>query len=209
MAAPITHIVLAEKVYQRYFSGKDKKKFMIGTSFPDVRYLGYIDRDKTHLPYGPIEKIAEEESFMAGVKYHGFVDKIREDYVVAKKMYDLLPQSKYITQALKFVEDEILYDSIENWEQYIEYFDDILKEELDFGISLEVTKLWHKILQKTFSSKPTPSGIVEFVSMIGKPKEMATEINDIVSSIKDDERIVTYVRSLYDLFEKELLRSTV
>ena len=48
MAAPITHIVLASKVYDQFFSNFSKKDFLIGTSFPDIRYLKVIDRNTTH-----------------------------------------------------------------------------------------------------------------------------------------------------------------
>jgi hypothetical protein len=48
MAAPITHIALAEKLYGQYFSDKNKQDFFVGTSLADIRYLGTIERDKTH-----------------------------------------------------------------------------------------------------------------------------------------------------------------
>ncbi|HPR92239.1 MAG TPA: hypothetical protein PLR64_03240, partial [Candidatus Dojkabacteria bacterium] len=48
MAAPITHIVLSEKVLKKFFPRTEKKKFLIGTSLPDIRYLGVVDRNATH-----------------------------------------------------------------------------------------------------------------------------------------------------------------
>jgi len=41
MAAPATHIILANKLYKNHFSDKDFAKFIVGTSFPDIRYFGY------------------------------------------------------------------------------------------------------------------------------------------------------------------------
>lgn len=49
MAAPITHVALTEKIFNNIFHNYDKKEFIIGTSFPDIRYLGTIDREKTRL----------------------------------------------------------------------------------------------------------------------------------------------------------------
>ena len=48
MAAPITHIVLTNKIFNKYFSNKEKGDFFIGASFPDIRYLKVIKREKTH-----------------------------------------------------------------------------------------------------------------------------------------------------------------
>lgn len=48
MATPITHIVLTEKVFEKFFKDKTRKDFFIGTSFPDIKYLKVIDRDKSH-----------------------------------------------------------------------------------------------------------------------------------------------------------------
>lgn len=45
MAAPLTHLVLAERIFQKHFSDQHRKVFLQGTSFPDIRYLGVIDRD--------------------------------------------------------------------------------------------------------------------------------------------------------------------
>lgn len=49
MAAPIAHIFCALALLQQ---GKikvaDKQSFILGTSFPDIRYLEVIKRDQTH-----------------------------------------------------------------------------------------------------------------------------------------------------------------
>jgi len=44
MAAPITHIALTEKIFDKFFKDKKRKDFFIGTLFPDIRYLK-ITRD--------------------------------------------------------------------------------------------------------------------------------------------------------------------
>jgi len=46
MAAYITHIVLTDKIFDKHFSNKNKAEFYIGTSFPDIRYLGVIKKRK-------------------------------------------------------------------------------------------------------------------------------------------------------------------
>lgn len=201
MAAPITHIVLTNKVFEKYFSHQDKKKFYVGTSFPDIRYLGFIPREKTHFDHVVISELDTENPFMAGMKFHAHLDRVREKFVVASDIYSHLPQSLYVTQAIKFFEDELLYEHITNWDIYKNYFLEVLEEEREFGISDENIMLWHNVLRTTFSAKPTPEGITEFVRVVGKPAEMAEEINKLVEIIKQDEKIKKYVYELYDNFE--------
>jgi len=50
MPWPATHILIAEKVYDQYFSHLDRKDFLLGTSFPDIRYPAKLNRHQTHLP---------------------------------------------------------------------------------------------------------------------------------------------------------------
>ena len=86
MAAPITHIALTEKIFNNIFHNYDKKEFIIGTSFPDIRYLGTIDREKTHLSVNNLENINDKSSFISGMKFHALVDKVREDFLLSRNI---------------------------------------------------------------------------------------------------------------------------
>lgn len=70
MAAPITHIVLADKVWAQFLSSFNKNDFFIGTSFPDIRYLKVINREKTHFKNQSINDIKSDDSIIAGIKFH-------------------------------------------------------------------------------------------------------------------------------------------
>ena len=65
MAAPITHIALTEKIFDKFFKNKTRKDFFIGTSFPDIRYLKVIDRDKTHYDDLSVADLGNDASFSA------------------------------------------------------------------------------------------------------------------------------------------------
>ena len=81
MAAPITHIVLTDKIFQNHFKDKNKADFYTGTVFPDIRYLGVIDRNKTHFKNLKISDVKKETSFWAGFKFHSFLDEAREKFL--------------------------------------------------------------------------------------------------------------------------------
>ena len=79
MATPITHVVLAAKIFDNIFKDKIKKDFFIGSLFPDIRYLKVIDRDKSHFENLKLKDLKNDDSFLAGVKFHSIVDIAREN----------------------------------------------------------------------------------------------------------------------------------
>ena len=81
MPAPVTHILLALSILP-LLPGKDAQEFLLGTSFPDIRYLGVIDRKKTHDPKPSWQKVMQEKSsFKAGMEFHALADKIHDKYM--------------------------------------------------------------------------------------------------------------------------------
>ncbi len=154
MAAPIAHIFLAIQMLAGPLSGLfNEKEFIIGTSFPDIRYLGVISRNVTHFSGVTIEDIMQEkDSFKAGMLFHSLVDRLREEYIVAHRFYSKIPDFKLITQTLKYAEDEILR-SIFDSTVYVDYFDDILEQEKAYNISEKDIRTWHKYLQTYFAGR--------------------------------------------------------
>lgn len=207
MAAPITHIVLTEKVFDKFFQDKNRKDFYIGTVFSDIRHLGVIDRKSTHFPLSSlnIKDIREgKNSFTAGLKFHSLVDDIRERFVESKNIYSLIPESKYKTQILKLLEDELYYDKIKNWDKVISFFDDILPEELSFDIQGEGIKRWHKILQKYFFRKPDKK-VEEWLAIeMSFSKEAQNEIINLVEEIRPSKKIAQTIEEFYNNFEEFL-----
>ena len=135
MAAPITHIALTEKIFDKFLKDKLSQDFFIGTSFPDIRYLKVIDKDKTHYNNLSVSDLGNDDSFSAGVKFHSIIDHAREKYIVENDTYSLCPDSKYITQSLKILEDEVFYQHVKDWTIYIEYLNEILQAEKNYGVA--------------------------------------------------------------------------
>lgn len=208
MAAPATHIVLAEKLFEKYFSDKDKTSYVVGTSFPDIRYLGVIDRKKTHYHNVKISEIIKENSFKAGVKLHSLVDEVRESFMKKQKLYSLFPESPLLTQGVKFFEDRVLYDRGSDWKTLLSCFDNVLPQELEYGITTKDVQRWHSLLAKILSHKPGDEDVVFFVSEIGKPPQMAEEIIKIVNGVKKKESAEKIINEFYDNFETLFLDST-
>ena len=83
---------------------------------------------------------------MAGVKFHSILDRSREKFIIENDIYSLCPKSKYITQSLKILEDEIFYQYVKNWNVYINYLDEILQAEKNYGIAEKDLRKWHSLL---------------------------------------------------------------
>ena len=201
MAAPITHIVLAAKIFDKYFKDKERRDFFIGTSFPDIRYLKVITRDKTHYQGLKISDLKNDESFLAGLKFHSIVDLARESFIVENNIYSLCPESKYITQSLKILEDEIFYHHIKDWTIYTNYFQKILSSERNYGIAETDLKKWHTSLCQYFQKEPNKETITNFTLALGFPQEVADETNQNIDAMRENKQIIKIIENLYENFE--------
>ncbi len=205
MAAPITHIALTEKIFDKFFKDKIKRDFFIGTSFPDIRYLKVIDRDKTHYDDLSVSDLENDESFSAGVKFHSILDQVREKFIVENNTYSLCPEFKYITQSLKILEDEIFYHHVKDWRIYIDYLNEILQSEKNYGIAEKDLKKWHSLLQQYFQSPLNERVVVGFTRGIGFSEEVAREINENISIMRANKKIIEILKNLYKKFDSLIM----
>jgi hypothetical protein len=202
VAAPITHIVLAEKIFDKYFADKDKKEFFVGTSFPDIRYLGVIDRSKTHFEVISFPDVVEDDPFLCGVKFHSLVDKVREDFMKSSGFYNLFPGSQFLTQAVKVFEDRVLYKKISSWKLIINFFDEVDKNETAFGIEDKDVERWHVLLRHYFSQPPITDEVIKvFIKDMGRPDEMAEEMIRVLAGVGDKDKATDIVNDFYLHFE--------
>lgn len=203
MAAPTTHIVLTEKVFEKNFSKKDKKEFYVGTSFPDIRYLGVIDRNKTHFNETNMEDVLKSDSFLAGMKFHSLVDRVREDFMNDKNLYSLFPESPFLIQAVKVFEDKVLYPKVLDWKKVIHFFDDIDRNELGLGIEEKDILRWHHLLRHYFSQPIDNDAIIKmFNADLGRPREMVDGIISVLKNVSDKDKATKIVEDFYENFEK-------
>jgi hypothetical protein len=201
MATPITHIALTEKVFDQFFKGKIRKDFFIGTLFPDIRYLKVIDRDETHYNHLSISDLGNDESFSAGVKFHSILDHVRENFIVVNNTYSLCPESKYIKQSLKMLEDEMFYQHVKDWTVYADYLNEILQVERDYGIVAKDLKKWHSLLQEYLQQQPDNDAVRRFALGVGFTEEVVDEINYNKAVMKTNKKINDIIENFYKSFD--------
>src|SRR3989344_103009 len=201
MAAPITHIVLAEKVFSNHFQNLSKDKFLIGTSFPDIRYLRVIKREQTHPKDIILSDIKSADSFNGGLLFHVLVDRVRENYMQKNDIYSLMPASKLITQTLKLLEDELFYDRLNNWSLIGSYFDKVLSEELEYPIKEEDVLKWHKLLQHYYSERPNRETRKVLFENIYFDEENIKEVESNLAIIRNNPKVLEIIESFYKDFD--------
>lgn len=167
MSAPVAHIILALLMLPKHFPDKNPKEFIIGTSFPDIRYFGKISREETHTKEVTLEMVQKEpSSFKAGMLFHALVDEVRCAYMEKQNIYNIIPKDRYSDTSLKYFEDILLYEKIKNWDKIISYFDTILYEETAFGIPEKQIKNWHLFIKSYLSMRITPQSSLTLYMVI-------------------------------------------
>ena len=163
MAAPLGHIYLALQLLNRPFNGVNPQDFLIGTSFPDIRYPAQLPRNATHTQPVNLQLIfAEKDAFKQGMLFHSFVDQEREFYMKEHQIERLLPSLPHQNGILKGLEDQLLYPKI-NDKTFIRFFDEIIFQEIEIVENKKIIKDWHTQLQNYFFYGPTPQTIRPFV----------------------------------------------
>lgn len=199
MPNQITHIALAAKVFADTFTKFDKSEFFIGTAFPDIRYLSMIDRDRTHFDNISLESVLNAKtSFAAGLLFHNLIDGI-----FVKEVINFLPGIKGLSDidsGAKLLADELFYSKVNDWPQIIKYFDNILPEELDFGMDEKYIWRWHKALWEIFKERPTDDNRSEFMIELNFSEENIKYYNELLFKIRGNKEIAKILLDFYNGF---------
>ena len=193
MSAPITHIVLSSLIHAKFFLDRDYASYIIGTSFPDIRYFGAIDRQSTH-KLATIEEVWHDLSpFDLGVKVHVLTDEVSEKARQGAGLYRLLPPSPQVFKAIKLVEDRIMYAQLTNWPAIALLLNAVVDEERQYGIQTEKVVQWHNLIRNYISHPPSLESGSVFLDGCGVAKEGIAEIAILLKSIESDSEIIKQI----------------
>ena len=198
MASQITHVLYGKKIFERH-PGLSWPDFLIGTLFPDIRYLAKIDRNKLHKFNTSEEMIPKDSSFKAGMYVHWLGDEKREKFISEKGIYGLLPKEQYISAAIKLIEDKLVYDSIDNWEEIINTLGTYPKEEEGFGIGRKILENWHNLLKKYFRQKPDLETWREMILSLGFDRELSESVLSQTKIIQANKKAVGIIKAIFEI----------
>lgn len=202
MAAPITHIVLTDKIYQDVFGDKDKEKFFIGTCFPDIRYVANVSRNETHFKNANLNQIKKDGPFWAGLKFHSYLDQKRDEYLSKTKLSSLVPESDQVDRATKLFEDQLLYSKVKDWSEYLKYLSSIVDDQAIFGLEKKEITNWQKLLQRYFSNKPNNLSVRSFCNALGLKEKDINEIERVILKLKTNKKVERIIFKMYSDFDK-------
>ena len=182
MAGPIGHLFLALMVLAGPFQGQfDRDSFLAGASFPDIRYLGVIERSQTHAVGVTVEQIKDEkDSFRAGMLFHALVDQQGEEYMQQNKVYDLLPKKSMGIKYVKLIEDLILRRYFKLNQNILSIFDRLYPTEKQFGINDSDLWRWHRFLQVYLKAESGYDELLALTSSV-RPVLVPELVNKAVS----------------------------
>lgn len=198
MASQITHVVYGKKIFDRLDEGLNWSEFVIGTTFPDIRYLAKIDRNKLHYFNTSEGKIPKDNSFKAGLYTHSLVDEKREDFIEAEGVYEFVSRDWTGASACKLIEDEVLYDKYKQWKQLLKTFDNPSKEEFKLVSDRKAVERWHKFLLDYFKEKPTEEAWYKAIVLITSDESMAKKVIEETSRIKRNGRAMDIIKKTYE-----------
>jgi hypothetical protein len=142
--------------YAPHYTSAQKREFLLGTVFPDIRYLGGVKKAQTHFQGVTLKKIQQAPTpFEQGMLLHSFVDDYRNTIVKKNSIYKKAKEvpSKLQQTFLKLVEDQLLYDQLSSRE-FFTFFSTIPEGEKKFNISPETLLQWHTGLTLYFTLSP-------------------------------------------------------
>ncbi|MFA6537691.1 MAG: hypothetical protein WCT18_04835 [Patescibacteria group bacterium] len=204
MCTAITHIVLGEKIFKKYFSDKDRKEFFVASTFPDIRYLGVLHRSETHFEKMTLPEAQKEDSFGAGWKFHSLIDLVREKYARENGYYSRLFINHAKILAGKLLEDEIFYNKIDNWPEIIGFYEKALDFEKSFKIEEKRIDEWHNILRTDFLSVPSTKTRAEVFRVLKFPPDFCFKTEKYLSSFRQNKKMVKKINEMYKNLENLL-----
>ena len=181
----------------------------MGTLFPDIRYIAKIKREVTHDDHMSLEEILEEKSpFIAGIKFHSYVDLYREEYVNQQKLYWRYAHLAvaHHNSFFKFVEDEIVFDSV-NKPECFECLKKAYPEEHRYQVEEKTIRRWHQLLQLSFSIRPTK--LIYFLHLFNLgffhlTSEQINEWNSTLQNFSETEEMQTYVKAMLQYIDNSM-----
>jgi hypothetical protein len=185
MAGEIGHVVYGARLLTYLGNAVQDSSFWLGTLFPDIRHLGVVSRHRTHPEDISLHSLAGRTDFSTGMRVHAWIDATRLAYLAKQNIKESLPWHPFIPHALKLLEDDLLYESYDDWDVIIRLLNKVHEEERALVDDERTIAVWHEVLRHYFKSKPTDTSRAELAVGIGLTAINAREINSLVKRLRD------------------------
>jgi hypothetical protein len=192
MPGEITHLAFAER-YLRQNPGPDFKEFVLGSVFPDIRYIAKTERDLTHKKFRPDFKISGLDDFKSGWKLHIYLDDKWNEIVKSSAFYGQHKHDRRIAAvAAKVIEDWLDYKKISQKGNFLKALRNpgIVKVS---GVPQDTIKFHYSIIQEYLETKN-----VRFFLKYIFDKETVNKILRKIEEIKKDKKAVDFLGKILE-----------
>lgn len=182
MPAEVTHIIFADHFLKK-FPKFERADFLVGTLFPDIRYLGVVAREATHPEVTNVSQIHRaKDSFDAGWKFHSYLD-----YILNDQYYQAFQRNDSKVRAAKFYQDMIVYDEVQDWDTIISCL--CPTKDLPLNVAADVRDKWYGLLREYFKKKPTLQTMQQFFGATAFPKDAQQDVLQLIEVFQQDTNV--------------------
>lgn len=192
MPGSITHLAYIDK-YLKKNPVKDFKRFVLGTTFPDIRYFAKVDRNLTHKRFSPDFNFSGFNSFETGWKLHIWLDNRWNSLVKNSEFYDRYQNDKMIASvAAKIIEDALDYKKIVEPKKYLAILRDAGLESI-LEIPMEKIRQYYLASADYMVTKDFKKFIRHFFS-----EETIEKVESKINEIKKDKEAMNFLAGILD-----------
>jgi hypothetical protein len=198
MATAISHIIYAKKYLEKYPSALNKDEFIFGAVFPDVQIIDEkIKRSDTHCKFEPLDLNFDGlTSFQAGWKFHLYCDMRREEILNEAAFFSIEGSDAMHGRANKFLEDELIYHTYNNWEKLSAYFNHPPTLTTEMAITPETIDLWYALVSRYVEKAPDEKALRSFISKTYFRKNNTDAIISAVDHLRKNKKAVEILRTI-------------
>src|SRR5437879_5644374 len=184
MPSTLAHIVYGLDFLELRRPELERGAFLRGVIFPDIRYLGVIDRSKTHYGVALGVVLNEPNSWRTGYLHHNWLDGVWNDFFHHFGLDDV--RDAITLQALKLLEDELLYEEIPEREEIAASLAEVDQQALNFGIPPETIVRWGGLIGQAFVSRPSATTRLELLKKLSFDDQTIQSLEDRIAELKTE-----------------------
>lgn len=224
MPGPITHILCASLFLCSYSHHWNEKEFIRGTAIPDIRYLGVIEREKTHHKNVSIQQIQQTaSSFQAGILFHSYIDDAYNHFMESHKVCPKDSSSTYESTLFKCYVDYALYERSTTWNSIGTTLQEpsLSSDEMNFPVAPKNMHIWYNLIADFCSQKPSGKTIASLFSISNRTNNSGNAMSTIIANgsityiadnaiarYTNDQTLNKYPNEFYRFIETKLHKET-
>lgn len=183
MAGEIAHVIYAARLLTHLGNKVTHSSYWVGALFPDIYRIERTSRFPTHPRPVSLATLVGTHDFITGMRTHSWIDDTREKYFREHSAFEKLSWHPLLPFAFELFEDEILYNSYDDWDHIIRILSHVLPDEERIIHNRPHIQAWHALLQNYFRNPPSEKSRSRYMEQLHIPTAVIEEINGVVEDL--------------------------